>query len=144
MRIIFDDAEFDRVVHNSLPECGEEHFAIVCKDHATAQGNAAACITFISMTEAGPKRVQIVVTVRNLLQAFGAVAARYPLMQERQWAPPETPKELSGHVDGVGWDALFMEQMYFIQCENGATGMAATEETARGLAASLCRTQKLQ
>jgi len=27
MNAIFDDAEFDRVVHGSLPECGEENLA---------------------------------------------------------------------------------------------------------------------
>lgn len=139
MKLMFDDAEFDRVVHNSLPDMGEQHLAFVIKENATEAGNPAMCITFVSMTDSGPKRVQCVITVKNFLQAFGGLWGRYEYLTDREWAPKEAVKAMSGHEDGVGWNAVMVEQAYLISCENGAMGLATTEASCRKVAAELCR-----
>lgn len=141
MQVLFDDAEFDRIVHGSLPHCGEEHFALVVKDNATVGGAPAVCITFVSETAVGPKRVQMVVTARNLIQALSVLVGKYEYLSERKHAPADTAKELSGHFAGVGWNAVFMERMYLVVVENGLTGIAATEDDARAVAKGLCESK---
>lgn len=137
MQVIFNDDEYDRIVHNSLPDMGEDHCAFIVKDNCTAQGRPGICLSWVSMTDNGPKRVQMVLTVRNFLQAATVIAGKYTYLLDREWPSGDAPQQLSGHHKGVGWNAIFMEKTYVIHTENNTLGFATSEESvevvARGI-----------
>ena len=134
MLISFDPNQFDQIVRGSLPDCGEEHLGVLVKENATPGGHPAACITFVSMTENGPRRVQIVVTVRLLLNVLVALRGKFAYLEEPMELPAKSPLQLSGHFAGVGWNAVIVDRVYLVAVEGNPIGLAKSEAEARAVA----------
>jgi len=70
-----DAAAFDASVSNGLPEGGD--LTLITKDRSTAEGRAAACLTFTALVDGKEVPVQVVTSVRILLTALAALKGRY-------------------------------------------------------------------
>lgn len=137
--IRFNDVEtFDKVVEHSLPEGGD--LTIVTKDHATRDGNPAAVLTWTVQTRDGKyDRVQAAVTVRLLLQALHALMGRYSHLANAKETDSEPGLTLHGTHRGVAFDAIGVEQVWFVSIEgaDGYKGIAKTRADAQSVAAGL-------
>ena len=135
MLISFDPAQFDAIVQRSLPDCGEEHFGVLIKEDATSGGHPAACISFVSMTDNGPRRVQIVVTMRLLLNLLTALRKKYAYLEDAMEMPANSPNQISGHFSGIGWNAVIVDRVYLVAIEGAPwVGLAKSEGEARAVA----------
>lgn len=145
MRVIFDDDEFDRVVHGSLPEHGPEHAAVVVKENATEGGNPLVCVTQVARAPDGTDyRFQTVFTARILIEVAAAVAGRFahlglgkPLEME-----DDAPETLSETHRGVGWDAIRVPDAYVLAIENPRGGGVA-QAVAKSRAAAKATAEQM-
>lgn len=78
INIIFEDAEFDKLVHeNSLPYIPGT-CTIAVKDKATVTKNPGAVIAFRVEVDGKVKTAQATVTLRQLKRALEMIQFRYP------------------------------------------------------------------
>jgi len=76
--IRFDDAAFDRVVHNSLALREGGDVCFVVKDHATTGGKPAVVITFsVALPNGEIATAQAVITGELLIVAGRAMEGRF-------------------------------------------------------------------
>lgn len=78
--IVFDAAEFDRLVHDqSLPQSSTVTVAV--KGKATESGNPGAVIAFdVKLPDGTARRAQATVTLRGLKRALECINFRYPTL----------------------------------------------------------------
>lgn len=129
MKVIFDDAEFSRVIKGSAGSVDASEVAVVVREHGTEQGNPVAAFTFLVRTENGPLRVQATSTVRSFLLLAAALRGKFEHLDLEAPVPlPENaPKTIRGIVDGVGYDAVLMERVYLVHADGSGIGIATTE-----------------
>ena len=139
MKVIFDDAEYDRVLADSLPDYRDCSCAIFVKDGATVDDDPVACITFMALTLSGSVRVTKTVSVRDLMEALRDLADNYERLLDSRWATKNTPERLSGHVDGVEWSAMRLDGPYLVGTASHGFGLAVTEEDILTVAEGLIR-----
>lgn len=72
VRMLFNDADFDRIVHDGLPEGCD--LTIATKEHATANGKAAVVISWtVSLPDGSIRSVQAVTTLGMMLTILGGI-----------------------------------------------------------------------
>lgn len=80
--MLANDAEYDRRVHDALPECGDVVF--VTKDRATVRGRPGVCISFsVRLPDGSIGKVQAVMTGRNFAMVAAAFRGRYGVEGDR-------------------------------------------------------------
>lgn len=135
--LLGDVDTFDKVVASGLPEGGD--LTIVTKDNATREGNPAACLTFTVQTRNGQlDRAQIVVTVRNLLDALHALMGRYSHLANAKEHDGKPGEHLLGRHRGVGFDAVSMPNVWLVTIEQfDGIAIGKTRQEAHAVAQAM-------
>ena len=106
--LLFDDAEFRRVVKYSAADAtpeGQRAFVVLERDEVS--GKPLVVATFIAQADrVGPTRVQTVFSVRQFLALADVLRARFGHLFAADPTDSGPPPPAQGIIDGVGWEAF--------------------------------------